>query len=867
MRPVGSGMVNNLKIRTKLIGGLSALVVTVAGANLLSAQLFSNMEKADEILYHGYTAPLADLSQISGSLENVRVVIRELIRSTDRAAVDEKWAVIRKDASNLEAAAARFEKDIQTEEGRKLFADFQRGWKGYFEVIDQVHQHASRNALAEAQSTFERAHPFRQEIQAALVALNDAKVDGAKKLSDANVAAAAMAKRTLWGATIFTLLLAFSVAFMLQRAIVPPLKQMTEVARRVAQGDVKVAVDYQSADEMGELADSFRASVDYLKGAAEAAAGIGRGDLNVQVQPKGPEDILANNLLVALDALRKMVAEAQRLSQAAVAGQLSSRADTSQYQGAYRNVVSGVNDTLDAVIGPLNMAAGYIDKISKGEIPAKITEAYHGDFNLLKNNLNQCIEAVNGMIRDAQMLAQAALEGRLSTRADASRHQGDFRRIVEGVNNTLDAVIGPLNMAASYVDKISKGEIPTKIVANYNGDFNLIKNNLNQCIEAVNRMISDTQLLSKAAVEGKLSTRADASKHQGDFRAIVDGVNQTLDAVVAPMNEASAVLKRVAGGDLTAEVRGDYRGDHAAIKENINKMTSDLRSSMRQIGANAEGLGAAAEEMSAVSTQLGSTAEETSAQANAVSAAAEQVNRNVQTVASGADEMSASIKEIAKNTAEATRIAQQAVRQADVTTQLVSRLGVSSGEIGQVIKVITSIAQQTNLLALNATIEAARAGEAGKGFAVVANEVKELAKETARATEEIGQKIEAIQADTQGAVSAISEISGVIQRFDGISATIASAIEEQAATTNEIARNVSEAARGAADIAQNITGVASAAESTTGAAGNTQQSSGELSRMASELQRLLAQFKVDESIVGRAVPKMARMVPGTRDLH
>ncbi|HET7864561.1 MAG TPA: methyl-accepting chemotaxis protein, partial [Burkholderiaceae bacterium] len=143
------------------------------------------------------------------------------------------------------------------------------------------------------------------------------------------------------------------------------------------------------------------------------------------------------------------------------------------------------------------------------------------------------------VVADAEMLSKAAVEGRLATRADASKHEGDFRKIVQGVNNTLDAVIGPLNVAANYVDRISKGDIPPAITDTYNGDFNTIKNNLNTCVRVVNALVADANLLSKAAVEGRLATRADASKHEGDFRKIVQGVNDTLDAVIGPLNVAA----------------------------------------------------------------------------------------------------------------------------------------------------------------------------------------------------------------------------------------------------------------------------------------------------------------------------------------
>jgi len=249
-----------------------------------------------------------------------------------------------------------------------------------------------------------------------------------------------------------------------------------------------------------------------------------------------------------------------------------------------------------------------------------------------------------------------------------------------------------------------------------------------------------------------------------------------------------------------------------------------------------------ADVLSTVSQHMGEFAGETSAQANVVSAASAEVSANVSTVSTSTEELGASISEIAHNAHEAATVATSAVAVAQRTNGIVAKLGQSSGEIGKVIKVITSIAQQTNLLALNATIEAARAGDAGKGFAVVAHEVKELAKATATATEDISQKIEAIQADTRGAVAAIADIGQIINQINDISSTIASAVEEQTATTNEISRNVSEAARGSSEIAQNIVGVAGAAQRTSDGAAEARAAAGTLVTLANELQSLVAKF-------------------------
>ena len=264
-----------------------------------------------------------------------------------------------------------------------------------------------------------------------------------------------------------------------------------------------------------------------------------------------------------------------------------------------------------------------------------------------------------------------------------------------------------------------------------------------------------------------------------------------------------------------------------------------LETGVREMLSVVEQLVGSSAQLSDVSQEMGATAEESSAQANVVAAAAEQVSANVSTVASATEEMTASIREIAANSTNAASVAGRAVEVAQDTNATAAKLGESSAEIGQIVKVITSIAQQTNLLALNATIEAARAGEVGKGFAVVANEVKELAKATARATEDISQKIETIQTDTGSVVSAIDDISEIIGQISDIQSTIASAVEEQAATTSEIGRNVTEAARGSSEIAENITSVAEAAASTSTGAAQTSMSATEMSGIADRLRELI----------------------------
>ncbi len=318
------------------------------------------------------------------------------------------------------------------------------------------------------------------------------------------------------------------------------------------------------------------------------------------------------------------------------------------------------------------------------------------------------------------------------------------------------------------------------------------------------------------------------------------------------------VVNAAAQGDLTREVPVKGTDAIGQIGSGLEMLFSDLRLSVGGIAQTATTLAGAAEELTASSDSMSTSARETSTQAGVVSAASTQVTSNIATVAAAAEEMNSSIAEIARNVTEVARVAAQAVNVVSQTNVTVAKLGASSAEIGSVTKVIASIAQQTNLLALNATIEAARAGEMGKGFAVVAGEVKELAKGTARATEDITGRITAIQEDAERAVSAIQQIGQIIAQISDMQGAIASAVEEQTVTTREIGRNVVEASKGSDEITRNITGVADAARSTSDGARDTLSASGELARMAAELQQLVAKFRIEAGgMAGRGAPRRA----------
>jgi methyl-accepting chemotaxis protein len=421
----------------------------------------------------------------------------------------------------------------------------------------------------------------------------------------------------------------------------------------------------------------------------------------------------------------------------------------------------------------------------------------------VRGQLGEALAGITGvlqrLIQEVNQLIVAARDGKLDERANAEHFENGYRTLCNGINDMLMAIAAPIEECVTVLERIAQGDLSMQVSSAYNGEYLRMKIGLNHTIESLKAVTAEVGAATEEAARGNLTRRPQSDKFDGAFRALCEGTDGILQ-----------ILRDTIG--------------------HLQQMVTTLA--------------AAAEELNAVSKQMMENADETASQAHVVSAASGEVSNNLNVVASSAEEMLASIREIAGSSNEAARVAKNAVVAADSTNVTVAKLGESSQEIGNVIKVITSIAQQTNLLALNATIEAARAGEAGKGFAVVANEVKELAKQTAKATEDISRRIEAIQHDSAGSVRAIAEISEIITQINDISNTIASAVEEQTATTNEIGRNVTEAAKGASDIAQNISGVASGAQNTSEGAGDTQTSAQGLSGLAAKLQQLVDRFQL-----------------------
>jgi methyl-accepting chemotaxis protein len=664
-----------------------------------------------------------------------------------------------------------------------------------------------------------------------------------------------------------------------------------------------------------------------------------------------------------------------RVAGEAEKGNLAVRTDLALHEGDFLEMAKGINAILDAVVGPLSIAAGHVDRISKGDIPEKITKGYHGDFKLIIDNLNACIDGLSGLkeanavlqklsvndytkkvdgnyqgifagiaaatnavvdhniyvqktvveisqgnlerlenyrkvgrrsendhflpafidmmqniqflVDDTKMLAEAGVNGQLKTRADASRHRGAYREVVEGVNATLDAVVGPLNIAADFISDVAVGNELKKITDDLPGDYARIKDSINKCHGVLYGLLGEIGMLTEAAVNGRLDSRGNVENFEGAWIQIVGGINDMMNAVVVPLNEAMRVSEAYANGNFGAcvdekiQVAGDFLKFMEALNNigvQISAAVGEVNRAVMQMDFGTTEASKGSEEIAKAAEQVAQTSQKCADLSRQVLDQMEDIDRQLADLSAANEEIASTSHDVldrARRAAEQGAKAEKLGKDTNVKMAAVEKIAQESvveieglnaqmREINNIVRLITDIANQVNLLALNAAIEAARAGEHGRGFAVVAGEVRNLAGEAKSATGHIEKVIDGIQASSEKTAAAIKSanaeievgvesVNNAIEALTTIIAEtesvahgigeIARATEDQANSTNKVVQGVAEGNRLTKETQGQMDDLAALAEEASASTEEIGSAVHELSEMAGHLKKNMQQFR------------------------
>ncbi len=528
-----------------------------------------------------------------------------------------------------------------------------------------------------------------------------------------------------------------------------------------------------------------------------------------------------------------LIEEAKKLTEAAVDGKLDIRGDLNKINFEFRGVIEGVNKTLDAVIRPLNVAAEYVDRISKGDVPQKITDDYKGDFNEIKNNINNLIDNLDNFTLAMNKMYEEQKAGDIDYYMDDKKFIGVYQKMASGVNGSVklhvDNILKILGIVSSYGVEADFSQtlekLPGKqIVANQIVDS--LKDNLKNIVEEVSS-------LAGAATNGNLSVRGNASKFKGGFREIVSGMNSTLDSVIKPVEEAAVCLEEMAKGNLDVYVKGDYAGDHAKIKVALNTTIDSMNEILSHVSVAVEQVNTGSRQVSDASQSLSQTATESAS--------------SLEEIGASMHEISSQARQNAENATQANGLASNVKKSADEGNdkmgdmqKAMTAINESASNVAKIIKAIDEIAFQTNLLALNAAVEAARAGKHGKGFTVVAEEVRNLAQRSAKAAKETAEMIESSIKKTEAG----SRIADETARALG---EIVTGVTKVTDLVGEIASASKEQEQGVKQVNAGIAQVDQVTQQNTATAEEAAAASEELSAQATELKAMLERFRLKKT--------------------
>ena len=752
------------------------------------------------------------------------------IKKTDAAFVKIKelfssLLMVTKEPHNIEAIESVKESSIQYQEALRKYATV---WQ-------------------ETTQLAERRNTAGDTLKQAALDTADAGEQGIRSITDTIVNIVQHNSKVSIFSLIATIFIGIAASLLITRGITRGIRQLQRVAEQVKNGDLDVEITANSSDEVGELAHAF-------------------------------QDVVST--------LQLIIRRFQELAAASEKGQLSFRPDAAELQGGYLEMVQIVNRMLDNISDPIKETLQVMKCLSVNDLTRSMPKIYKGDFKEMSIAVNQVLlqethiqdcmvnisegsldelpalkakgkysendrlmpslihmmEAIQALVADANALAEAGAEGRLSDRADEARHAGAYREVIAGVNTMMDIITGRLKKAGNVLNQIAHGEQLKPMTEELKGDYNINKQNVNTCVSVLEGLQNEVSKLVQAGIEGRLNERADADAYEGIWHDIVQGMNDIMEAVVTPLNEASDVLSAAAENDLTQKMQGNYQGQLAELKNNINSMTAKLSAALTNVRDAVDQVNDGARQISGASQSLSQGATVQASSLEEITSSMSQVASQTKTNAENATQA----KQLSENARSA---AGKGVGHMEDMGLAMADIDSTSKEIAKFIKTIDGIAFQTNLLALNAAVEAARAGQHGKGFAVVADEVRNLASRSAKAAQETATLIDSSSSKVAHGLKVAQTTSAA---FEGI----LDAITKTTDLIGEIAAASTEQAQGVTQINIGLQQVDEVTQQNTANAEETASAAQELSGQATLLQTQVSAFKLaeDPNRHSRALP-------------
>jgi methyl-accepting chemotaxis protein len=573
---------NSLSIKRKLIAaflliGLFSSLTGIFGV----AAIYSTNQNTNDI-YSGHFIPATYLYDIQKNQLRINDTFNLMLYERDVLQAKKRAEAIETLQSENESLLAQF---AETGVSAGLYQTLEKDMATAGEVTEQLEKAltatdytGAMNLAPEYQS---KANIVDKDIQKLIsdgVTVAHNSLEGSQRTF-------LIAFLAMIGISILCIASAFVAGTYLSVKIGTPLSGLAKAAAKLARGDVGVSVETDLKDEVGHLVYAFKTMADNIRENATAARRIAEGDLDIEIIPRSEEDVLGNSMESVVSTLRALVKETKGMTAAALNGELQYRGDETRFDGGYGDIIHGFNQTLEALIAPLNTSADCLKRISKGDIPDTIEEECPGDFNTIRDSLNTCISAVRGIIEDVNMLSEAAVKGELHTRADVCRHEGDFKKIVEGFNRTLDAVVNPLFVAAAYIKKIGNGEIPPRLSQNYQGEFNEIKNSINSCLDGLGALTEGNRLLGRMRLNDYTGQMDLTGK--GIFLEISESINEVTENI----NEAIGYMDHVAAGnlqDLERLKEIGQKSENDSLIPSLTLMIENLRNIVEETHALSE---------------------------------------------------------------------------------------------------------------------------------------------------------------------------------------------------------------------------------------------------------------------------------------